>query len=809
MMCNQKVVELSLSRAPIFKSMLKNFLLISIRNLKKNGLYSIINISGLSIGIVCSVLILLWVVDEVSFDKFLPKYDRLYQVWISSEFDDKVNNWQSVPLPTYEEMKVIDSNIKNSVVAGWGNPRLLTAGDVRIIKDGYYVSEEFLEMFEYPLVSGTHEEALKDPMSIVISESLAKILFGDDDPMGKQVKLSDEGTLQVTAVVKDIPENSSFQFDYLATWKYRETVQEWIKNNKTNWGNYSFQVFVELNDPAREIDVEQSIYELAEEKDGEDGMDKHFFLHPMKDWRLKSNWDDKGKQAGGRNDYVQLFTAIAIAILIIACINFMNLATARSEKRAKEVGIRKSLGTSRRGLIYQFLGESIFITFIAFLAAVILTELALPSYNNLVDKQLTIDYGNPIFWISSVGIVLVLGIIAGSYPAFFLSSFQPVQTLKGTVKVGKGATTPRKILVVVQFMTSVFLMISTIIIFQQISLVKNRDIGYDQERLIAVEVTNDLVDNYEVLKQELLASGLVESVTRSNSQITQINSNNFLGWPGKPDDRRVIFTTITTTYDYAKTMGIEVLMGRDFSKDFASDSSAIVINKAALDIMGLEDPIGTNLDLWGEKRKLIGVVDNVLMGSPYEPVKPMFMIIQDWGGFISVRLKKTNDLNQTLSGVEQIFNTHNPAYPFEYNFADVEFQRKFITINLTRELASLFATLAMIITGLGLFGLASYMAEQRIKEIGIRKVLGASIASLMGLMSKDFAKLVILSFFIAMPLAWYLMDQYLDRYTIRVDIAWWIFPLVGCIVLLFAIIIVSDQARRAAKANPVQSLRSE
>lgn len=789
--------------------MLRNFLILSFRNLKKNGLYSIINISGLSIGIVCSVLILLWVADEVSYDKFLPKYDRLYQLWISSEFDDRVNNWRSVPLPAHEEMKVIDSNIKNSVVAGWGSPRLLSAGDVRIIKDGYYVSEEFLEMFEFPLVSGSHSEALKDPMSIVLSESLAKILFGNEDPIGKQVRLSDEGTLQVTAIVEDIPQNSSFQFDYLATWKYRESVNEWVRDNKTNWGNYSFQVFVELNDATRERDVEESIFDLAMEKDGEHGMEKHYFLHPMNKWRLYSNWNEKGEEAGGRSDYVQLFTAIAIVILIIACINFMNLATARSEKRAKEVGIKKSLGNTRRGLIYQFIGESVFITFVAFLLAVLLTELALPAYNNLVDKQLSIDYTSPIFWLSSFGIIVVLGVIAGSYPAFYLSSFKPVQTLKGTIKVGKGATTPRKVLVILQFGFSIVLMISTVVIFQQINLVKNRDLGYQQDRLISVELTNELRDNYDVLKQELLQSGLVESLTRSNSQITQINSNNFLGWPGKPDDRRVIFTTITCEYDYARTMGIDVLMGRDFSKDFASDSSAIVINKAALDIMGLEDPIGTNLDLWGDKRKLIGVVDDVLMGSPYEPVKPMFMILDNWGGFISIRLKNDNDLQATLSGLETIFNKHNPAYPFEYRFADVEFQRKFTTITLTRKLASLFAVLAFIITGLGLFGLASYTAEQRIKEIGIRKVLGASISSLMGLMSKDFAKLVIFSFIISAPLAWYLLDQYLDRYTIRVSIVWWIFPIVGLLVLGFAISIVSDQARRAAKVNPVKSLRSE
>lgn len=789
--------------------MLKNFFLISFRNLKKNGLYSIINISGLTIGIVCSVLILLWVGDEISYNKFIPKYDRLFQVWVSGDYDNRINNWRSVPLPTYEAMKSIDSNIKNSVVAGWGSDRLLTVGDIRIIKPGYYVSEEFLEMFEFPLVAGSHNEALKDPMSIVLSASLAKILFGEEDPIGKQVRLEDEGTLQVTAIVKDVPENSSFQFDYLATWKYRETVNEWVKENKTNWGNYSFQIFVELNNASRELDVESSIADLIMEKDGEDGINKHFFLYPMNRWRLYSNFDEKGKESGGRSDYVQLFTAIAIVILVIACINFMNLATARSEKRAKEVGIRKSLGSNRKRLIAQFISESIFITTLAFILAIILTELLLPGYNILVDKELFIDYSSPIFWLSVIGGIVVLGIVAGSYPAFYLSSFKPVQTLKGAVKVGKGATTPRKILVISQFGFSIVLMISTVVIFQQIDLVKKRDLGYDQENLITVELTNDLIDHYEVLKQEVLQSGVAESMTRSNSQVTSISSNNFLGWPGKPESRKVLFTTITSEYDYAKTMGIDILMGRDFSKEFASDSDAIVINKAALELMNLENPIGTNLDLWGEKRNLIGVIDNVLMGSVYEPVKPMFAILDNWGGYISIRLKKTNDLQRSLSDLEEIFNKHNPAYPFEYRFMDVEFQEKFTTISLTRKLASIFAALAMIITGLGLFGLAAYTAEQRTKEIGIRKVLGASVRNVMSLMSVDFAKLVLISFVIGAPLGWYLMDRYLNRYTVRVDIAWWILPFVGIIILAFTILIVSGQARKAARANPVSSLRSE
>ncbi len=788
--------------------MLRNFFIVTLRNIKKNGLYSTINIAGLSVGIVCSVLILLWVADEVSYDKFHPKSDRLYQLWVNAEFDNRITNWRSVPLPTYEAMKAAHSSVANTCVTGWGGDRLLTVGDTRIIKPGYYVSEEFLEMFEFELVSGSPELALDDPMSIVITESLAKILFGDEDPMGKMVRMEDEGNLQVTGVAKDVPENSSFEWDYLATWKYRESVQEWVVRNKTNWGNYSFQIFIELDDPAKELDVEESIFSMLADN-GEDDMPRHLWLHPMEEWRLYSNFDDQGNQVGGRSDYVQLFTVIAAFILIIACINFMNLATARSEKRAKEVGIRKSLGSKRTDLISHFIGESILIAFIAFAIALILTEVALPFYNDLVDKRLFVDYSSPVFWLAAVGGILITGLISGSYPAFYLSAFKPITTLKGSVKAGKGASTPRKVLVILQFGFSILLMISTVVIIQQIELVRDRDLGYDQENLISVEITNDIRDNYEVLKQELLQSGVALGVTKSNSQITSINSNNFLGWPGKPESQRVIFTTIAGDYDYAHTMGIEVLMGRDFSKEFASDSDAIVINKAALDLMNLEDPIGTNLDLWEEKRKLIGVLDNSLMGSLYDPIKPMFVVIDDWGGYVSIRIRKTNDLLADLKTIEGIFEKHNPAYPFEYNFADVEFQRKFTTIALTRKLASLFSVLAFIITGLGLFGLASYTAEQRVKEIGIRKVLGATVTNLIALMSKDFTRLVGVSFLIAAPLAWYLLDQYLDRYPIRIDIAWWVFPVVGLLVMVFALLIVAEQARRAAQANPVNSLRDE
>jgi hypothetical protein len=363
---------------------------------------------------------------------------------------------------------------------------------------------------------------------------------------------------------------------------------------------------------------------------------------------------------------------------------------------------------------------------------------------------------------------------------------------------------------VLQFGFAILLMVGTLVIFQQMDLVKSREIGYDRENLIQIDLTDELTENYDILKQDLLQSGVVASVTRSNSPITQVWSNNFLGWPGKPEDHKVMFVTISADYDYTKTMGIEVLQGRDFSKDFATDTASIIINKAALDLMNMENPIGTSLDLWGEKVKLIGVIDNVLMGSPYEAMRPSFIVHDiDWMGIITVRLKKTNDLSGSLASMEKIFNEHNPAYPFEYEFADVDFERKFTTIQLTQKLGYVFTFLAIFITGLGLFGLASYTAAQRIKKIGIRKVLGASVVSIVGLISRDFSKLVLIAFVIAGPLSWYLMDRYLERYTIRIDIQWWILPVVGVVALGFALLIVANHARKAAVSNPIKSLRTE
>lgn len=789
--------------------MLKNYLIVTFRNLRKNGFYSFINISGLATGITCSILIILWVADETSFDKFHPKADRLYQVWVNAYFDGRINSWTSVPLPTHEAMKPANVNIVRAAVTDWGGDHLLASSDdKRMNKRGFNASEEFLEMFQFPLVAGNAEQVLDEASNIVITESTAKAFFGNEDAMGKIIRVDNQFDLKVAGILKDIPANSSFQFDFLLPYKHWHNTNEWVRRNETNWGNYSFQVFVELNDPKNKASVETSIRKMLEEH-GEDKEMKHeFYLYPLLRWRLYSNFEN-GVEQGGMSDYVQLFTVIAVFIIVIACINFMNLATARSERRAREVGIRKSVGSRRNELIFQFIGESIIIASISFAIAIIAAQLLLPYYNTLVDKKLFIDYMSKEFWIFSVGLILITGVVAGSYPAFYLSGFQPAKVLKGKPTIGKGASLPRKVLVTLQFGFSIFLIISMFVIYNQIQLARGRDIGYSQENLITVPLNKDYHDNLKPLKLELLASGVVESAVRANSAITDINSNNFVGWPGKPDDLKVIFTTIVTDYDWAKTMGVKMIEGRDFSEDFKSDSTAIVVNKAAIKVMGLKDPIGTELELWGKKRKLIGVYDDVLMGSPYDEVKPMFAILDDWWGSLTIRLKETNDLQASLKTVEAVFKKYGSEYPFEYTFVDVEFQKKFTTINLTSSLASLFAILAIAITGLGLFGLAAFTAEQRTKEIGIRKVLGASVTSLVNLISRDFSILVVIAFVVWAPLSWWAMNRYLERYTIRTEISWWIFPATGAIALIFALLIVSTQALRAAHSNPVNSLRNE
>ncbi len=692
-------------------------------------------------------------------------------------------------------------------MTNWGEGNMLQVGEKHLNKMGLSASADFFKVFSFNMVKGDPNTALTDPTSIVITESTADAFFENQDPINQLIKIDNGQELKVTGVIKDLPKQSAFQFDYVLPFGYLESTQGWVRSSKDNWNNNSFPMYVQLQENATETEVNASIQDIIKENNPK-APTAQLFLHPMSKWRLYSNFEN-GKNSGGLIDYVQLFTAIAIFVLVIACINFMNLATARSERRAREVGIRKSVGSRRKELIFQFLGESIMITLISFLIAIVLVEILLPSYNLLVNKNISIDYGNPLIWLTALGLILVIGIFSGSYPAFYLSSFQPVKVLKGKINLGKGVSTPRQVLVTLQFGFSIFLIIGTIIIYQQIMHVKSRDMGYDRENLIQIWTNNELEANFQTIREELLRTGVVEAVCKSNSPITSIFSNNEIEWEGKVSEQRVSFSTIATEYDYTETMGINMLEGRDFSRDF-NDSSSVVINQAAVDLMAMENPIGQKVKMNGRELKIVGVMPNIVMGSPYEPVEPMTLIFDpDWSSTITLRLSKTSDLNASVETIQGVFKKLNPTYPLWYRFADSDFEKKFSDINLISRLASIFASLAIVITCLGLLGLAAFMAEQRTKEIGIRKVMGASVASLVLLLSRDFSKLVIFAFAVSAPIGWWFINDFLKRYPYRVDVAWWVLAGSGAVALGLALLIVSTQALRAARANPSQSLRSE
>lgn len=788
--------------------MLRNYFKIAFRSLIKNPSYSAINIGGLAIGLASSILILLWVVDEYSYDNFHTNYSNIYKLYQRQQWAQGIGTGDAMPHPMKEAILAKSSQVKNVVVTNWGEGNMLQVEDAKLNKFGLCASPEFFTVFSFEMVKGNPATALSEPTSIVITESTAKAFFGEEDPINKTIKIDNDREQKVTGVVKDVPRNSFFKFDYVLPFSFYEATQPWVKYTYNNWDNNTFQMYVQLQEGATEADVNNQIINIIKDNNKR-APTAELFLHPMNKWRLYSNFEN-GKVAGGKIEYVQLFTAIAVFVLIIACINFMNLATARSESRAREVGIRKSIGSRRKELIAQFLGESILVTLIAFVLALALVELLLPFYNQLVNKTISIDYSNPIVWVVATSIVLVLGIFSGSYPAFYLSSFNPVKVLKGKVNVGKGASTPRKVLVTLQFGFSIFLIIGTLVVYQQIEHVKSRDMGYDRENLIHVWTNGEIEGNFQTIRDALVQTGAVRSVCKSNSPITSIFSDNEIKWPGKVGEERVAFSTIATEYDYVETIGVKLLEGRDFSRDFKSDTAAVLINKAALDFMGMKDPIGQKITYNNQELEIIGVMEDVVMRSPYEPVDPLTMIFSPgWSSSITIRLAKTSDLSGALTKVEEVFKKLNPNYPFEYQFVDEVFERKFSDINLISRLALLFATLAILITCLGLLGLAAFTAEQRTKEIGIRKVLGASVSSLVLLISKDFSRLVLFAFVISAPIGWWFLNNFLARYPYRVQISGWVLVLSGLMALILALIIVSMQAMRAATSNPTKSLRSE
>lgn len=791
--------------------MISNYLRIALRTLGKNKIYSFINIFGFAIGITCTLLILLWVNDELSYDSWNPKKDRVFKMMVRAHYDGKINVWNANPMPAKDAVREEDPRIVNSVVTDWGMDHLLAVADkaerLGIKKKGMYVSEAYLDMFMHPVLKGDGATALTDMKSIVLTESTAKELFGDREALDKIVRLDDGEELKVTAIIRDVPGNSNDHFDFLTTWKLREQNM-WVKKNKDRWDSYSVPVYIELSDPSQKAEVEEKLKGLLA-KHGETDFRKEFMLQQASRWHLYSNFEN-GEEAGGQIVYVRTFGIVAALILFIACVNFMNLSTARAEKRAIEVGVRKSIGSRRSDLISQFIWESIMTTAIAFVLGVVFAQLLLPFYNQLVSKQLFIPYTSWVFVGGSLLTIGVVGVFAGSYPAFYLSAFKPTSVLKGGKSVGRGATLPRKILVTLQFGLSMVLMIATAVVYQQINYVKDRDLGYEPDNMLIMNVNDDLVKNYKAMKGALLQTGVVEAVTQSSASITELSSWSPVDWPGKPADQRYFFAALATEYDYVKTMGLKLLQGRDFSEEFKSDSAACILNRAAIDLIGTKDPIGMKVGIGGRQYEVIGVLENTISGSPYETVGPMILsFVPQWTNAITIRLAENVPLTESLKKVEAVVKTYSPAYPFDFKFADDAFQQKFVSINLTSRLSSIFSILTLVITGLGLFGLAAFTAAQRTREMGIRKVMGASVQQLVQLVTTDFSVLVVVAFILASPLGWWLVEQYLQQYPYRVDFQWWVLPATGIGALLFAVLIVSTQALRAARSNPAQSLRSE
>jgi len=788
--------------------MFSNYFKVAWRNLFRNRGFSVTNLLGLSIGMTCFILIFLWVQDELNYNKSQKNYDQIYQLMANRDFNNEVFTDPNMVFPLASSISSQVSQVKNAVVTGYPTPINIAYKDDILKKTGLTVSDHFFDLFTVKFIEGNAATAIKDPLSIVLTESTARALFGKSDPIDKVIKIDNQNDLKVSAVVKDMPANSTIQFDYIRPFNYSEP---YIKQSMSEWVNSSWLVYLQVAPGANISWINKKINEIKQQHDPSDKKISTYFSFPMSKWRLYSDFKD-GKNIGGMIEYVRMFSIIALIILLIACINFMNLSTARSEKRAKEVGIRKTLGSARKQLVFQFFIESVILAFISFVISVLAVYLLLPAFNSLVNKQLVVPFSQAVFWLGALAMILFTGIVAGSYPALYLSSFNPVKVLKGTFASGKKTVLPRHVLIVGQFVASILLISATIIIYQQIKMIRNRDIGYNPNNLITIPGTLDTQKNYDIIKQSLLQTGMVNSVTRTMAPITEIWwKTPAPDWEGKPDNMNAIFTGLLAGKDFTKTIGIKMIEGKDFSGN-PSDSQYVLLNKAAVAVMNVKDPVGMKLR-YGRQQKtytVLGVTDNVIQESPFKPVEPMMVMYNpDNSNMISVRLNKSVLPQKALAAIEPVFKKYNPGYAFDYSFVDKEFEKKFMNEKLISEVSLLFAALAIFICSIGLAGLAAFTIEKRIREIGIRKVLGASVQQLLLLISKEFLRLVAIAFAIAIPLSWWIMHNWLQKYQYRVSISIWMFGLVGALILLLTLAIVSINTLSAAIRNPVKSLRTE
>lgn len=787
--------------------MFKNYWLIAWRNLRRNKGYSFINVAGLGLGMAITLIIGLWIADERSFDSYHENYHRIAEVMTLQAAPHEP--WSTSPITTTAAGQAVhhhyDDLFEKTTEVSFSWDHLIAAGDKTFSRPGVWAQEEFPAIFSYKMIHGS-ASGLKDPSTFLISQSLATALFGKTDPTGKIVKLDNELNLAIGGVFADLPDNTTYHnVDLLLPWDNPSV--KWL-NTPSTWDNHSHQQWVQLRPKITPEQATARIGKLPTEH--LKGWREELMVYPLDQLHLYGNFTN-AKADGGRIDTVRLFGIIGGFVLLLACINFMNLSTARSEKRAKEVGIRKTIGSLKSQLIGQFLGESVLVAFLSLILCIGLTFASLPLFNRLTVKDMHLPWTNPFFGLSVLAFTLVTGLLAGSYPAFYLSGFKPVKVLKGVFKAGRAASLPRQVLVVLQFTVSLTLIIGTIIVYRQVQFTEDRPVGYDRAGLITVGInTADLQKNEKVISTHLLRSALVAGVAESSYGPSGFWTNTSPNWEGKKSSQNtVFFRNVNVTPEFGKTIGWKIVQGRDFSRDFATDSDAVILNDTASKFIGFKDPIGKTITYGNKRRTIIGVVANMVTNSPYAPVEPAMFLGDGRVGVFTIRLKAGQSIHAAIAGIELIFKKYNPGSPFLYTFNDDDYARKFENEQRTGNLALIFASFAIFISCLGLFGLAAFVAEQRTKEIGVRKILGAGVVNLWGLLSKNFLKLTALSLFIAIPLAYYGMGKWLAGYTYHTPMSWWIFAVAGAGILLITLLTVSWQALKAALMNPVKSLRAD
>lgn len=805
-------------RSKLFNNnaMLKHNFKVSYRQMLRNKVYSFINVSGLAMGLVVAMLIGLWVQDELEFNKYHSTYESTYQLLRhESNGDERHTNSSLVTaMGTYISTNYPDMVERTVISRARLQNRVISNGDDKFRQVGHFMQEGAPAMLGLEMLRGT-QDGLANIKSILLSESFAKRLFGDEDPMNKLVTMDAETDLLVTGIYKDIPSNSKF-----AEGKYFSRIELVIGTENMNiWGNYNVDIYLQLKPNVNSATLATLINEAFQPNlnDYAKETEMEFFLHPMKEWHLNSEWGNGQPVTSQAMNFLWLYGTIGLFVLILACINFMNLSTARSEKRAKEVGIRKTLGSLRKQLIAQFYIESFLYSVLAFGLSIILLFALLPWFNSVSGKAIPAPWQSPQFWLLTSGFVLMTSLLSGSYPAFYLSSFKPIKALKGGLNGGKRASIPRKVLVVFQFTISIALIIGTITVNNQIQTAKERPVGYSPKGMLSIRPASpNVMSKRKIIKDEILKTGMAVAVGNSNYPVTStLGWNPGFTWDGMDPSFTKSFNTISISHGYGDAVGFKFVAGRDFSEELETDDRAIIINRSAMEAMKLENPVGTVVTYnpnWREPRNytIIGVVEDMVKGSPFDETSLSVMFLDE--GFMQwlyIRLNPDVSASKSIPAIEKVYSEIFPEAPFDYTFADDDFNAKFEAEQRISSLAQFFSILAVFISCLGLFGLASYMAEQRAKEIGIRKVLGASVITLWKLLSKDFAMLVLLACVISIPISYSVLDGWLAGYAVKTELYWWIFAAGALGGLLITVITVSFQAIKTAVANPVKSLRTE